>query len=197
MRGWDTDAVTSEKLTVWSARCWLRDIPNMTTKVSYPRQGDNQGVIIVGVPDSLHPDALAARLAQVYLVVGPLYRKVSRAVEREQPVMGMSVGVRAVLEQAQREGDLTVPTIATAQELSRQFVQRMVHEARDAGFVELVDNPRHRRSPLIRLTPEGHRAITAVTDREHHLMTRVVGDLTDADIDTTLHVLRSMLAGLD
>lgn len=169
----------------------------MTTKVSYPGQCDNQGVIIIGVPDSLHPDALAARLAEVYLVVGPLYRKVSRAVEREKPLMGMSVGVRAVLEQVQREGELTVPMIAAAQELSRQFVQRMVHEARDAGFVELVDNPRHRRSPFIRLTLEGDRAITAVIEREHRLMSQVVGDLTDADIDATLHVLRSMLNGLD
>lgn len=169
----------------------------MTTKVSYSSLSGNQGVILGGVPDPHHPDALAARLAEVYLVVGPLYRKVSRAVEREQPVMGMSVGVRAVLEQVQREGELTVPTIAATQELSRQFVQRMVHEARDAGYVELADNPRHRRSPLIRLTPRGHRAIRAVTEREHRLMAQVAGDLTDADIDTTLHVLRSMLAGLD
>lgn len=147
--------------------------------------------------DFLRPDALAARLAEVYLVVGPLYRKVSRVVEREQPVISMSVGVRAVLEQLKRDGDVTVPTIAASQELSRQFVQRMVHEARDAGFVELVGNPRHRRSSLVRLTPEGRSAITAVTDREHRLMTRVVGDFSDADIDTALRVLRSMLAGLE
>jgi DNA-binding MarR family transcriptional regulator len=197
VRGRATEAVTSKKRTTWSASCWLRDMPDMTTKVSCPSQGDNQGVIIVGVADSLPPDALAARLAEVYLVVGPLYRKVSRAVEREQPRMGMSVGVRAVLEQLRREGELTVPMIAAAQELSRQFVQRMVHEAGDAAFVELVDNPRHRRSPLVRLTLEGDRAITAVIEREHRLMSRVVGDLTDADIDATLHVLRSMLTGLD
>lgn len=147
--------------------------------------------------DSLRPDALAARLAEIYLVVGPLYRKVSRVVEREQPVMGMSVGVRAVLEQLQREGDVTVPAIAASQELSRQFVQRMVHEAREAGFVELVGNPRHRRSSLARLTPEGRSAITAVTDREHRMMTRVAGDFSEADMDTTLRVLRAMLAGLE
>ncbi|MFF0990256.1 MarR family winged helix-turn-helix transcriptional regulator [Kocuria nitroreducens] len=147
--------------------------------------------------DSLSPDALAARLAEIYLVVGPLYRKASRVVEREQPVMGMSVGVRAVLEQLQRDGEVTVPTIAASQELSRQFVQRMVHEAREAGLVELVGNPRHRRSSLVRLTPEGHSAIAAVTDREHRMMARVAGHLTDADIDTALRVLRSMLAGLE
>lgn len=151
----------------------------------------------MGVSDVLRHDALAARLAEVYLVVGPLHRKVSRVVERQEPVMGMSAGVRAVLEQLRRDGDVTVPAIAASQELSRQFVQRMLHEARDAGLVELVGNPRHRRSSLVRLTPQGRSAITAVTDREHRLMARVAGDLTDADVDTTLRVLRAMLAGLD
>ncbi len=145
----------------------------------------------------LPPDALAARLAEVYLVVGPLYRKVARVVERDEPTMGMSTGVRAVLEQLRREGDVTVPTIAAEQDLSRQFVQRMVNDARAAGFVELRDNPRHRRSSLVHLTEQGSTAIEAVVAHEHRLLGRVAGDLTGADVDTTLHVLRSMLAGLE
>ncbi|MEN5075229.1 MarR family transcriptional regulator [Isoptericola cucumis] len=144
----------------------------------------------------LPPEALAARLADVYLVVGPLYRRVSRAVERDQPVMGMSVGVRAVLEQLHREGDLTVPAIAAAQELSRQFVQRMVNDARAAELVELVDNPRHRRSSLVRLTADGRAAIAAVVDREHRLLRQVAGGLTAAEVDATLRVLRAMLDGV-
>ncbi|MGJ9412311.1 MarR family winged helix-turn-helix transcriptional regulator [Aeromicrobium sp. CF4.19] len=149
------------------------------------------------MPTPLPADALASRLAEVYLVVGPLYRKVARVVERDEPVMGMSTGVRAVLDQLQRDGDVTVPAIAAEQDLSRQFVQRMVHEARDAGFADLVDNPQHRRSSLVRLTPRGSEAIAAVTAREHRLMGRVAGDLTDADVDTTLRVLRCMIEGLD
>ena len=144
----------------------------------------------------LPPEALAARLADVYLVVGPLYRRVSRAVERDQPVMGMSVGVRAVLEQLHREGESTVPAIAAAQELSRQFVQRMVNDARAAELVELVDNPRHRRSSLVRLTADGRAAIAAVVDREHRLLRQVAGGLTAAEVDATLRVLRAMLDGV-
>lgn len=147
--------------------------------------------------DPLSPDALADRLAEVYLVVGPLYRKVSRVVERAQPQMGMSVGVRAVLDLLRRGGDLTVPQMARAQDLSRQFVQRMVHDARDAGWIELLENPAHRRSSLVHLTEEGARAIDAVTAREHDLMRRVGGDLTAEDLDTTLRVLIEMLTALE
>lgn len=145
----------------------------------------------------LPPDALADRLAEVYLVVGPLYRKVARVVENAQPVMGMSVGVRAVLDQLRRRGDLTVPQMARDQDLSRQFVQRMVNDARDAGWVELVDNPAHRRSSLVHLTRAGSRAIGAVADREHELLRQVGGALTGAEVDATLRVLTQMLAALD
>ena len=145
----------------------------------------------------LPPDALAARLAEVYLVVGPLYRKVMRVVERDQTESGLSVGVRAVLEQLRREGELTVPQMARTQDLSRQFVQRMVNDAASEGWVELVDNPAHRRSSLVRLTGAGSAAIGAVLEREHRLMGQVGGELTDTEIDTTLRVLREMLAGIE
>lgn len=143
------------------------------------------------------PDELADRLAEVYVVVGPLYRKAARVVERDQSVMGMSVGVRAVLDQLRRGGDLTVPQMARGQDLSRQFVQRMVNDAREAGWVELVDNPAHRRSSLVRLTEKGEAAIQAVVDRERQLLRRVDSSLTGPDIDATLRVLRAMLAALE
>src|SRR3712207_9216929 len=94
--------------------------------------------------DPLDPDALADRLAEVYLVVGPLYRRVLRAVERDAPAEGLSVGVRAVLDLLARNGPMTVPQMGRAQSLSRQFVQRMVNDATSAGLVELSDNPAHR-----------------------------------------------------
>lgn len=145
----------------------------------------------------LPPDQLASRLAEVYVTLGPVYRKVARVVERSEPVMGMSVGVRAVLDQLARDGERTVPQMARTQDLSRQFVQRMVHDATTAGFVELVPNPAHRRSSLVRLTDPGRAAISAVTSREQELMGRVGGDLTGEEIDATLRVLRHMLAGLE
>jgi DNA-binding MarR family transcriptional regulator len=148
-------------------------------------------------PRALDPDELAGRLAEVYLLVGPLYRKVLRVVERDEPVMGMSVGVRAVLDQLRRFGELTVPDIARPQDLSRQFVQRMVNDALARSWVELVDNPAHKRSSLVRLTPDGGAAIGAVVDREHRMMAAVGGDLTGPEVDATLRVLGEMLAALE
>ncbi|WP_120004206.1 MarR family winged helix-turn-helix transcriptional regulator [Nesterenkonia muleiensis] len=147
--------------------------------------------------EPLAPEPLARRLAEVYQVLGPLYRKVSRTVEQLQPQMGMSVGVRAVLEQLRRAEGLTVPQMARAQELSRQFVQRMVNDAAAAGWVEAQPNPAHRKSPLIRITTAGAEAIGTVIRREHQLMGRVRGDLTDDEIRATLRVLTAMSDGLE
>ncbi|MGO1228756.1 MAG: MarR family winged helix-turn-helix transcriptional regulator [Brachybacterium sp.] len=140
----------------------------------------------------LPPAALADRLAEVYLALGPVYRRVARIVEQDGRRSGLSVGVRNVLDQLRRSGERTVPQLAGAQELSRQYVQRMVDEAREAGLVELVANPAHQRSHLVHLTAAGERSIDAVTAREHELLASVGGDLTGAELEATLRVLHHM-----
>jgi DNA-binding MarR family transcriptional regulator len=150
-----------------------------------------------GVTGVVDPARLGERLAEVYRLLGPLYRQVHRWVEADEPVMGMSVGVRAVLDELGQVRQATVPTLAAGLGLSRQFVQRMVNDALAAGWVQRRDNPVHRRSGLLVLTDEGRAAIGAVLAREHELMGRTPGGLTDEDIDTTLRVLAAMRAALD
>lgn len=148
-------------------------------------------------PDApLPPEELAARLADVYLLVGPLYRRALRKVEAGEAIEGIGVGVRAVLDLLRLNGPMTVPQMARAQALSRQFVQRMVNEAAERGFVEAVANPAHRRSSLIRLTPSGEAVIGAVIAREHALLGQVDGGLTGAEVDACMRVLSRMLEAL-
>lgn len=151
-----------------------------------------------GVSDAvLGADDLAERLAEVYLAVGPLYRRAQRAVERDEPLEDVSTGVRAVLDMLRRHGPMTVPQMGRTQSLSRQFVQRMVNDAAAAGLVELVDNPAHRRSRLVGLTDRGRARIAAVVERESARLRAVGGQLTGRDVDTCLRVLRHLLAALD
>ncbi|WP_433175084.1 MarR family winged helix-turn-helix transcriptional regulator [Actinoallomurus sp. CA-150999] len=145
----------------------------------------------------LGPDDLADRLAEVFDLVGPLYRRAQRKVEQYTPAEGLSVGVRAVLDLLRQNGPMTVPQMGRAQALSRQFVQRMVNEAAERGLVETAPNPAHRRSSLVRLTGEGAAAITALKARERAMLGRVGGDLTDAEISACLRVLTRMLEFLD
>ncbi|MEW2399619.1 MarR family transcriptional regulator [Streptomyces sp. NPDC046862] len=141
----------------------------------------------------LAPDDLASRLYEVFAVLGPLYRRVSRGVELNEPIEGMPIGVRAVLDLLRVHGPMTVPQMGRAQALSRQFVQRMVNDAAAGGLVEAIPNPAHQRSSLIRLTGVGRTAIETVIARESELLKRVGGDLTGADVDTCVRVLTRVL----
>ncbi len=141
----------------------------------------------------LGPEELAGRLAEVFDVVGPVYRRAQRRVEEGAPGHGLSVGVRAVLNLLREQGPMTVPQMSRAQALSRQFVQRMVNEALARGLAGTTPNPAHKRSVLIRLTSEGAAAIDALIAHEQTLLGQVPGDLTDAEITACLRVLTCLL----
>lgn len=137
-----------------------------------------------------------ARLAQVFDLVGPLYRRAQRKVEQDVPSAGLSTGVRAVLTLLREHGPMTVPQMGRAQALSRQFVQRMVNEAAARQLVEPVANPAHKRSSLISLTGTGTAVIDAVLDRERATLSQV-DDLTEAEVAACLRVLSRLLRLLD
>jgi DNA-binding MarR family transcriptional regulator len=161
----------------------------LATKVSFCFRGP----VSKSDDKPLPPDDLADRLYEVFAVLGPLYRRVTRKVELNEPIEGMPIGVRAVLDLLRVQGAMTVPQMARALAVSRQFVQRMVNEAAGGGLVESAPNPAHQRSSLIRLTDSGRTAIGTVIARESGLLKRVGGDLTDADVDTCVRVLTRML----
>ncbi|MFF3214299.1 MarR family winged helix-turn-helix transcriptional regulator [Streptomyces sp. NPDC002886] len=134
---------------------------------------------------------------EVFGLVGPLYRRVQRKIEQDAPGQDLSVGVRAVLDLLREHGPMTVPQMSQAQSLSRQFVQRMVNDAAAHGFTEAVPNPAHQRSSLIRLTDAGLAAITAAAAREHALLRRTGGGLTDGEVAACVRVLSRMLELFD
>ncbi|MEU4535536.1 MarR family winged helix-turn-helix transcriptional regulator [Streptosporangium sp. NPDC023825] len=143
------------------------------------------------------PNEPADRLAEVFDLVGPLYRRAQRKVEQDAPIAGLSVGVRAVLNMLCEHGPMTVPQMGRAQALSRQFVQRMINDAAARNLVEFAPNPAHKRSSLIRLTEEGRAAIAAVIDRERAVLRQAGGELSDTEIAACIRVLSHLLRFLD
>lgn len=78
----------------------------------------------------------------------------------------ISMGMRAVLEFLEREGDCTVPDMARARRVTRQRIQTLVNNLAALSLVHSRDNPATRRSPLIALTREGARTIADMRKRE-------------------------------
>ncbi|MFJ5642660.1 MarR family winged helix-turn-helix transcriptional regulator [Streptomyces sp. NPDC093223] len=149
------------------------------------------------IDEPLGPDELGDRITEVYDLIGPLYRRAFRKIEQGEQIEGASVGVRSVLDLLRRFGPMTVPQMGRIMALSRQFVQRTVNDAAARGWAEVIPNPAHQRSSLIRLTDAGRTVITAVLAREHAVNRQVGGGLTDAEITACVRVLRELLRTMD
>ncbi|MER7930935.1 MarR family transcriptional regulator [Streptomyces sp. NPDC093272] len=149
------------------------------------------------IDEPLGPDELGERITEVYDLIGPLYRRAFRKIEQGEQIEGASVGVRSVLDLLRRFGPMTVPQMGRIMALSRQFVQRTVNDAVARGWAEVIPNPAHQRSSLIRLTDAGRSVITAVLAREHAVNRQVGGGLTDAEVTACVRVLRELLRTMD
>src|SRR5215467_8953227 len=67
----------------------------------------------------------------------------------------LTAGRRGILRGLDRLGPQTVPQMARARPVSRQYVQLLVNDLEAEGLVELLENAAHKRSRLVRLTARG------------------------------------------
>jgi DNA-binding MarR family transcriptional regulator len=71
-------------------------------------------------------------------------------------------------------------------------MQRLADELAAEGLVELVDNPRHRRSKLVRLTPKGDARYRELSARFLAMASAMGADLSEADIRRTTEIVRRL-----
>lgn len=103
-----------------------------------------------------------------------------------------SASQRAVLERLWRDGDQTVPDVARACRVSRQFIQVLVNELLEAGLVVAVANPAHARSPRIHLTGAGRACFEAMKTKERTLLSRSPVPTTVSDMQAAAQVLKAI-----
>ena len=89
-------------------------------------------------------------------------------------------------------GPLTVPQIAQMRPTSRQRMQRLADELAAEGLVELIDNPRHRRSKLVRLTRKGDASYRELSARFLAIASTMGAELSEADIRKTTEIVRQL-----
>jgi DNA-binding MarR family transcriptional regulator len=110
---------------------------------------------------------------------------------------GVPVGVAAVLQLLLQGGPQTVPRIGRARSTSRQNTQVLVNRMVAERWVELVENPAHKRSALVQLTEEGRQLAKSVTEREVGLHRLVIPQVDADDLEKAtalLARLREVLA---
>jgi DNA-binding MarR family transcriptional regulator len=92
---------------------------------------------------------------------------------------------------------LTVPQIARRMGLTRQSVQASVKRLVNTGLVAVEDNPDHRRSPLIRLTPTGRTRYGALQRRQARWIDELAAGLGAGRLDAAAQILRRLIERLE
>lgn len=64
-------------------------------------------------------------------------------------------GEWGVLRSLIKDGPQTVPDLARSRPVSRQHCQTIANDLEADGYIEFIDNPKHKRSKLMRATREG------------------------------------------
>jgi DNA-binding MarR family transcriptional regulator len=128
--------------------------------------------------------------------VRPLHLQAARAVTAALQAEPFTMAIRALVERLEEQGPQTVPQIAAWLDVSRQAVQRVVDDARALGYVEVRDNPTHRRSHLVVLTTRGRDAFQRLHAGELATLAAVAADIDHADLLTCAAVLERLTGAL-
>jgi DNA-binding MarR family transcriptional regulator len=144
---------------------------------------------------SVSADAVRTALALrgVFDETRRLVQCLARASELLHQADGLTGWERAVLIELVEAGPRTVPGMARARGVSRQHIQSIVNPLAERGLVELADNPRHRRSRLVRVTSAGRDVVAGIRSREGRVVAALAPRLTAADLEVTARSL--MLLG--
>jgi DNA-binding MarR family transcriptional regulator len=89
-------------------------------------------------------------------------------------------------------GPLTVPQIAQMRPTSRQRMQRLADELAAEGLVEFIDNPKHRRSKLVRLTRKGDTRYRELNAQLLLIASSMCGALSEADVRKTIRIVQQL-----
>jgi len=125
-----------------------------------------------------------------------LFRAFKRWSETLHAELGMTAGMRGVLELILLDGPGTVPDMARARGASRQHIQQQVDALLERSFVERHDNPAHKRSSMIALTDRGRALIQNMRTDELNALSRMqvgVSDNATAEASLVLSGWRAAL----
>ena len=126
--------------------------------------------------------------------VAQCFFKIRALGQKEGFITAWGGGAFGFMRSLAQLGPLTVPQIAQMRPTSRQRMQRLADELAAEGLVEFVDNPKHQRSKLVRLTAKGSRRFNGLKAQLAAIGAGFVGPCGEADIQRATEIVRMLSA---
>lgn len=131
-------------------------------------------------------------IAELMLEVAQLFFRLRAVGQKAGLVTDWGAGTFGFMRSLALLGPLTVPQIAKMRPTSRQRMQRLADELAGEGIVEFIDNPKHRRSKLVRLTRKGMASYRRMDARLLEIVSTMGADLGEADIRNSIEIVRQL-----
>jgi DNA-binding MarR family transcriptional regulator len=137
-------------------------------------------------------DSKAQAVADLLLEVAQCFFRIRALGQKTGLITSWGGGAFGFMRSLALLGPLTVPQIAQMRPTSRQRMQRLANELAAEGLVEFIDNPKHRRSMLVRLTPDGEAHYRQLNARFLTIASTLGVALSEADIVSGTKVVRQL-----
>src|SRR5262249_38239540 len=131
-------------------------------------------------------------IADLMLEVAQFFFRIRAVGQRTGLITNWGGGAFGFMRSLTLIGPLTVPQIAQMRPTSRQRMQRLADELAADGLVEFIDNARHRRSKLVRLTRKGDARYRELSARFLAIASTMGDELSEADIRETAEIVRRL-----
>jgi DNA-binding MarR family transcriptional regulator len=160
-----------------------------TAAMVSPRNSTRQSA---GTTAGTSADRKAAAVAELMLEVAQCFFRIRALGQKTGLIAGWGGGTFGFMRSLALLGPLTVPQIARMRPTSRQRMQRLANELAAEGLVEFIDNPKHRRSKLVRLTSMGDARYRELNARFLSIASTTGGALSEADICKAIEIVRHL-----
>ena len=137
-------------------------------------------------------DSKAEAIAELMLEVAQCFFRIRALGQKTGLITSWGGGAFGFMRSLALLGPLTVPQIAQMRPTSRQRMQRLADELAAEGIVKFIDNPKHRRSKLVQLTPKGDARYRELNARLLSIASTMGVALSEADIRKTNGIVRQL-----
>jgi DNA-binding MarR family transcriptional regulator len=137
-------------------------------------------------------DSKAEAVAELMLEVAQCFFRIRALGQTTGLITSWGGGAFGFIRSLALLGPLTVPQIAQMRPTSRQRMQRLADELAAEGLVEFIDNPKHRRSKLVRLTPKGDARYRELNARFLSIASTMGLALSEVEIRKTIEIVRHL-----
>jgi DNA-binding MarR family transcriptional regulator len=137
-------------------------------------------------------DSKGEAIAELLLEVAQCFFRIRAAGQKTGFIKSWGGGAFGFMRSLALRGPLTVPQIAQMRPTSRQRMQRLADELAAEGLVEFIENPRHRRSKLVRLTRRGDARYRELGARLLAIASTIGIGLGEGEIRTACGILRQL-----